>query len=120
METTNIPFLFCFFFLCKGIQDDFGLWISTSSAFWILISKFCRILLILICYFWDLILSYRSMFFLSGLVVNVLLVNPEKAIKLAVNDQARQLMGGKKYVNLSFFRHLGVLDTFVRASPFNL
>ena len=33
-----------------------------------------------------------------GLLVNVLLVNPEKAIKLAVNDQARQIMGGKKYV----------------------
>ena len=30
-----------------------------------------------------------------GLLVNVLLVNPEKAIKLAVNDQARQIMGGK-------------------------
>ena len=34
--------------------------------------------------------------------MNVLLVNPEKAIKLAVNDQARQLMGGKKYVSVSF------------------
>ena len=31
----------------------------------------------------------------KGLGVNLVLVNPEKAIKLAVNDQARQLMGSK-------------------------
>ena len=48
--------------------------------------------------------------------MNVLLVNPEKAIKLAVNDQARQLMGGKKYVNVSFTFELDLIPRlFVRA-----
>ena len=38
------------------------------------------------------------LFFLlsSGLGVNLVLVNPEKAIKLAVNDQARQFLGAKR------------------------
>lgn len=31
-----------------------------------------------------------------GLGVNLVLVNPEKAIKLAVNDQARQYFGASK------------------------
>lgn len=31
-----------------------------------------------------------------GLGVNVVLINPEKAIKLAVNDQLRQMFGGRR------------------------
>ena len=31
-----------------------------------------------------------------GMGVNLLLINPEKAIKLAVNDQVRQMYGGKR------------------------
>lgn len=34
--------------------------------------------------------------FMLGMGVNLLLINPEKAIKLAVNDQVRQLYGGKR------------------------
>lgn len=33
---------------------------------------------------------------LTGIGVNLLLINPEKAIKLAVNDQVRQMYGGKR------------------------
>ena len=33
---------------------------------------------------------------LLGMGVNILLINPEKAIKLAVNDQMRQMYGGKR------------------------
>lgn len=32
----------------------------------------------------------------KGIGVNLLLINPEKAIKLAVNDQVRQMYGGKR------------------------
>lgn len=32
----------------------------------------------------------------KGMGVNLLLINPEKAIKLAVNDQVRQMYGGKR------------------------
>ena len=46
--------------------------------------------------------------------MNVLLVNPEKAIKLAVNDQARQLMGGKKYVSVSSYHFTIELDLIPR------
>lgn len=33
----------------------------------------------------------------KGMGVNLLLINPEKAIKLAVNDQVRQMYGGKRH-----------------------
>ena len=41
----------------------------------------------------------RCTFFLSplGIGVNLLLINPEKALKLAVNDQLRQMYGGRRY-----------------------
>lgn len=32
-----------------------------------------------------------------GIGVNLLLINPEKALKLAVNDQLRQMYGGRRY-----------------------
>lgn len=32
----------------------------------------------------------------KGIGVNLLLINPEKAIKLAVNDQVRQMYGGER------------------------
>lgn len=35
------------------------------------------------------------MFPIVGLGVNLALVNPEKALKLAVNDQLRQMLGGR-------------------------
>lgn len=34
--------------------------------------------------------------FMLGMGVNLLLIKPEKAIKLAVNDQVRQMYGGKR------------------------
>ena len=45
---------------------------------------------------WFCMLMLCSFLISAGLGVNILLVNPEKAIKLAVNDQARAMLGGRR------------------------
>jgi len=53
----------------------------------------------------------------KGLGVNIVLVNPEKAIKLAVNDQARAMLGGRtSFLPIQYEMLAGALAGFCQVS----